>query len=273
VAVNTEEEHVRLTEKVAIVVGAGQTPGETIGNGRATALLFAREGAKVLAVDRDLSSAKETEALIRGEGGEASAFEADIVEEAQCQGLAEEVRERYGRVDVLHNNVGIGASDASAVELDEASWHRIMDTNLTGMFLTCKHVLPIMREQGSGSVVNVSSIAAVAAYPLLGYKVSKAAVNALTCQLAITNADHGVRVNAIMPGLMNTPMAIETIAEQTQIPREELIRKRDARVPLGKKMGSAWDVAQAALFLASDEASFITGVVLAVDGGQSLRIG
>jgi NAD(P)-dependent dehydrogenase (short-subunit alcohol dehydrogenase family) len=263
----------RLRDKVAIVVGAGQTPGETIGNGRATALLFAREGARVVAVDRDLPSAQETEAAIQAAGGEAIAFEADITEEAQCHGLARDVRERFGRVDVLHNNVGIGASDASALELEEASWRRIMDTNLTGMFLTCKHVLPIMREQGSGSVVNVSSIAAVAAYPLLAYKVSKAAVNAMTCQLAITNADRGVRVNAIMPGLINTPMAIEGIANQRQIPREELIRQRDARVPLRQKMGSAWDVANAAVFLASDEASFITGVVLAVDGGQSLRVG
>lgn len=263
----------RLEDKVAIVVGAGQTPGETIGNGRATALLFAREGAKVITVDRDLSSARETEAAIRAEGGEAIAFEADIVDEGQCEALARDVRDRFGRVDVLHNNVGIGTSDANALDLEEPSWRRIIDTNLTGMFLTCKHVLPIMREQQSGSVVNISSIAAVAAYPLLAYKVSKAAVNALTCQLAITNAECGVRVNAIMPGLINTPMAIEGISKERQISREELIRRRDARVPLRKKMGSAWDVAHAALFLASEEASFITGVVLAVDGGQSVRIG
>jgi NAD(P)-dependent dehydrogenase (short-subunit alcohol dehydrogenase family) len=264
---------VRLEAKTAIVVGAGQRPGETIGNGRAVAVLFAREGASVLAVDRDADSAAETVALIVAEGGDAAAFTADVRSANDCAAAVANALERWGRIDVLHNNVGIGAPDASALELDEASWHRIMDTNLTGMFLTCKHVLPIMREQGSGSVVNVSSIAAVAAYPLLAYKISKAAVNAMTCQLAITNADRGVRVNAIMPGLMNTPMAIETIANQRQIPREELIRKRDARVPLGKKMGSAWDVARAALFLASDDASFITGVVLAVDGGQSLRIG
>ncbi len=263
----------RLADKVAVVIGAGQTPGDEIGNGRATALLFAREGARVLAVDRNLEAARETESLIRDEGGEAGAFEADIVVEEQCRSIARAVTERYGRVDVLHNNVGIGAGDAPVTELEETAWRQIIDTNLTGMFLTCKHILPVMRDQGSGVIVNVSSIAAVAAFPLLAYKVSKAAVNALTGQLAISNADRGVRVNAIMPGLMNTPMAIETIVQATGIEKAELIRRRDARVPLGGKMGTAWDVAHAALFLASDEARFITGAILPVDGGQSLRIG
>lgn len=263
----------RLADKVAVVIGAGQTPGDEIGNGRAMAVLFAREGAQVLAVDRHLESARETEAMIASEGGRATALEADIVEEERCRAIAAAIGERYGRVDVLVNNVGIGTGDAPATELDEKAWRRILDTNLTGMFLTCKHVLPLMRDQGRGAIVNISSIAAVAAFPLLGYKVSKAAVNALTCQLAITNAESGVRVNAIMPGLMNTPMAIESIVSATGMDKQELIRRRDARVPLGKKMGTAWDVAHAALFLASDEARFITGVVLAVDGGQSLRVG
>ena len=263
----------RLADKVAIVIGSGQTPGDELGNGRATALLFAREGARVLAVDRDLESARETEAMIRAEGGEATAFQADIVQEDQCRATADAVRERYGRVDVLHNNVGIGIGDAPAIEIEEAAWRRILDTNLTGMLLTCKHVLPLMREQGTGAIINVSSIAAVAAFPLVAYKVSKAAVNALTGQLAITNADRGVRVNAIMPGLINTPMAIETIVSATGMDKQELIRRRNQRVPLGAKMGSAWDVAHAALFLASEEASFITGAILPVDGGQSLRVG
>jgi NAD(P)-dependent dehydrogenase (short-subunit alcohol dehydrogenase family) len=264
---------VRLADKVAVVVGAGQTPGDEIGNGRATAILFAREGARVVAVDRDLASAEETVAMIRDEGGEAAAFEADITSEEQCASLAAAAQDGYGRIDVLHNNVGIGTGDAPADRLEEAAWRRILDVNLTGMFLTCKHVLPLMREQGSGAIVNVSSIAAVAAHPLLAYKVSKAGVNALTSTLAITNAEHGIRVNAIMPGLMNTPMAIESISQAIGMDKEELIRRRDARVPLGRKMGTAWDVANAALFLASDEARFITGAILAVDGGQSLRIG
>lgn len=263
----------RLEGKVAIVVGAGQTPGDEIGNGRATALLFAREGARVLAADRDGESARETEAMIASEGGEAGTVEADITREEDCAAIADAARRRFGRVDVLHNNVGIGLRDADAVALEASAWQRILDTNLTGMFLTCKHILPLMREQRSGAIVNVSSIAAVAAYPMLAYKVTKAAVNALTHQLAMSNAEHGIRVNAIMPGLMNTPMAIEGIARATGMDREELIRRRDERVPLGRKMGTAWDVAHAALFLASSEAKFITGAILPVDGGQSLRVG
>jgi NAD(P)-dependent dehydrogenase (short-subunit alcohol dehydrogenase family) len=263
----------RLQGKVAVVVGAGQTPGDEIGNGRATALLFAREGARLLGVDRDLESARETEEMIRADGGDAASFQADITVEEECRALADEVRERFGRTEVLVNNVGIGTGDAPATELEEETWRRILDTNLSGMFLTCKHILPLMRDQGSGTIVNVSSIAAIAAYPMLAYKVSKAAVNAMTAQLAITNAEHGVRVNAIMPGLMNTPMAIESISRATGMDKSELIRRRDARVPLGRKMGTAWDVAHAALFLASDEARFITGAILPVDGGQSLRVG
>src|SRR5579859_190567 len=185
----------RLEEKVAVVVGAGQTPGDEIGNGRATALLFAREGARVLVVDRDGDSARETEAMIAGEGGEASALEADITREDRCTAIAHAARERFGRVDVLLNNVGIGLGDADAVALEQTAWQRILDTNLTGMFLTCKHVLPLMREQGSGAIVNISSIAAVSAYPMLAYKVTKAAVNAVTAQLAMTNAEYAIRVN------------------------------------------------------------------------------
>ena len=263
----------RLEGKVAIVVGAGQTPGEEIGNGRATALLFARQGASVLGVDRDLDSALQTEEMITAEGGKAASLKADITVEDDCRALADAVRDRLGRADVVVNNVGIGTGDAPATELEEQTWRRILDTNLSGMFLTCKHLLPLMRERRSGSIVNISSIAAVAAYPMLAYKVSKAAVNALTAQLAMTNAEHGVRVNAIMPGLMNTPMAIESITRATGMDKAELVRRRDARVPLGRKMGTAWDVAYAALFLAGEEAKFITGAILPVDGGQSLRVG
>jgi NAD(P)-dependent dehydrogenase (short-subunit alcohol dehydrogenase family) len=263
----------RLQGKVAIVVGAGQTPGDTIGNGRATAILFAREGAQVLLVDRDLASAEETEAMIRDEGGEATPFRADITIEDDCRSLANACVERYGRIDVVDNNVGIGGGDGGALRLEEDVWRRILDVNLTGMFLVCKHVLPVMREQHAGSIINISSIASIASAPQLAYKVSKAGVNALTHQLAIAHARHGVRVNAILPGLMDTPMAIEGISQALGIPKDELARRRDDQVPLGKKMGSAWDVAYAALFLACDESKFITGVLLPVDGGQSARIG
>ena len=263
----------RLEEKVAIVVGAGQTPGDTIGNGRATAILFAREGARVLLVDRDIDSARETEKMIAAENGEAFPFEADVTREDDCAGLAAACVERFGRIDVLHNNVGIGKGDTSAVRMELETWRRILDVNLTAMLLTCKHVLPQMREQRSGSIINISSLASVAATGMTAYKVSKAGVNALTQQIAIANASRGIRCNAILPGLMNTPMAIEGIADATGASKEDLIKARDAMVPLEGRMGTAWDVANAALFLASDEARFITGVLLPVDGGQSIKIG
>ena len=263
----------RLADKVAIVVGGGQTPGETIGNGRATAVLFAREGAQVLVVDRSLAAAQQTVAQIEGEGGSALAHEADATREDACAALIARAVELWGRIDVLHNNVGIGGGDSGPAHLDEDAWDRILQVNLKSVVLPCKHVLPVMRRQRSGSIVNVSSIAAVCATPIVAYKVSKAGINAYTQSLAVGNAKHGIRANVIMPGLMNTPMAIEGIAGALGIAREDLIRQRDAQVPLRGKMGTAWDVAYAALFLASDEARFITGVALPVDGGQSARVG
>jgi len=264
---------VRLAGKVAAVIGAGQTPGATIGNGRAAAILFAREGARVMLVDRRLDSAQETQRQIESEGGECFSFEADITREADCRALAAACVERFGRIDLLHNNVGIGGGDAGATQLEEADWDRILTVNLKGPFLTCKHVLPVMRAQGSGSIVNISSIAAVCSVGIVAYKTSKAGLNAFTHSLALGNARYGIRVNAIMPGLMDTPMAIQGISQARGVDPEELSRLRDAQVPLGRKMGSAWDVAFAALFPHSDEAKFVTGVILPVDGGQSARIG
>ena len=263
----------RLADKVAIVVGAGQTPGDTIGNGRATAILFAREGARVLAVDRRIDSAEETVALIEKEGGQAWAFEADATREADCEVVMRSCVEDCGRIDILHNNVGIGGGDAGPAHLNEKAWDHILEVNLKSVILPCKHVLPVMREQRSGVILNISSVAAVCSTGIVAYKTSKAGVNAYTQSLAIGNAKYGIRANVIMPGLMNTPMAIEGISEARGIPKEKLIEQRDAQVPLRGKMGTAWDVAYAALFLASDEARFITGVALAVDGGQSARIG
>lgn len=264
----------RLAGKTAIVVGAGQTPGDTIGNGRATAILFAREGAQVLLVDRDAASAHETKAMIDREGGQATVCEADVTSEPACQAIAETCLAAYGRIDVLHNNVGIGAGDDELSRVTVEAWDEILRVNLKSAFLTCKHVLPVMRRQESGAITNVSSLAAVAAATeLTAYKVSKAGINAMTLAVAMANARYGIRVNAIMPGLIETPMAIEGHARRLGITKEELIRARNERVPLRGKMGTAWDVAHAALFLASDEARFITGVVLPVDGGQSARIG
>jgi NAD(P)-dependent dehydrogenase (short-subunit alcohol dehydrogenase family) len=262
-----------MADKMAVVVGAGQTPGDTIGNGRAISLLFAREGARVLAVDRDLASAEETCRLIADEGGQAEGFEADITREADCAAIASEGETRLGRIDVLVNNVGIGTGDGGATSVDEAAWDLIHDVNLKGPWMTCKHVLPLMRRQGFGSIVNISSVAAVCSTPFLAYKTSKAAMNAMTQQMAMSSARFGVRVNAVMPGLMDTPMAIESIRAASGVDADDLRRSRDAMVPLRQTMGTAWDVAYAVLYLASDEAGFVTAAVLPVDGGQQGRVG
>ncbi len=263
----------RLADKVAVVMGGGQTAGETIGNGRATAVLFAREGARVVVVDRRLAAAEETVEQIHDEGGAASAVEADATREADCAAVIARCEELHGRVDILHNNVGIGGGDAGPAHVDLDAWDHILHVNLKSVIVPCKHVLPLMRRRGGGSIVNISSIAAVCATPIVAYKASKAGVNAYTQSLAIGNAKFGIRANVIMPGLMNTPMAIEGLSAALGVEKQKLIEMRDAQVPLGGKMGTAWDVAFAALFLASDEARFITGVALAVDGGQSARIG
>jgi NAD(P)-dependent dehydrogenase (short-subunit alcohol dehydrogenase family) len=261
----------RLQGKVAIVVGGGATPGETLGNGRATAILFAREGASVLVVDRDAASAEETRCTIGAEGGQASVCRADVTCGEDCRRMAERCVETYGQIDVLHNNVGIGEA-GGPVELREEDWDRVFETNLKSMFLTCKHVLPQMEQQGSGVIVNVSSLAAVrfAPYPMVSYSASKGGVNAFTRSVAMQYAGRGIRVNAIMPGLIETPMAMEGISARLGIPKRDLKRLRDAAVPI-KRMGEAWDVAYAALFLASDEAKYVTGVILPVDGGLSLK--
>lgn len=179
----------------------------------------------------------------------------------------------FGPPSILHNNVGIGTGDRKVTDLDREVWDRIFDVNVTGMYLTCKHVIPVMQANGGGAIVNISSVAAIAAAPMAAYKSSKAAVNALTQQLAMANARHGIRVNAIMPGLMDTPMAIGGHSSALGIEPDELRAKRDARVPLGGRQGTGWDTAYAALYLVSDEAKFVTGVVLPVDGGQSARVG
>lgn len=263
----------RLEGRVAIVVGAGQTPGETIGNGRATAILFAREGARVLLVDRHLASAEETLALIKSESGTAAVLEADVTDEEQVRRIPDACVREFGRIDILQNNVGIGRGDGQVPRLDRSAWDRILATNLSAMFLTCKHVLPIMREQGSGVITNISSVASIAATGLVAYKVSKAGVNALTQQLAMANARYGIRVNAILPGLMDTPMAVAGTARARGADVAQVRAQRNAMVPLKGEMGTGWDTACASLFLASDEAKFITGVLLPVDGGQSVKVG
>ena len=265
----------RLQGKVAVVIGAGQGPGEGLGNGRATTIRFAQEGARILAVDNNLASAEETAAIAAREGGECAAFAADATAEGDMAAAVAAAQRRWGRVDILHYNVGvsIGGGDAPPLEIDVAAFDRIVAINLRGYVMACKHALPVMREQRAGAITSISSIAAWADYPYVAYKASKAAMVAYTQQLAVQNAGYGIRANVVLPGLMDTPMAVDTRARHSGRPRAEVAAERDARVPLRGRMGTAWDVANAVLFLASDEANFITGVALAVDGGSLARIG
>ncbi len=264
-----------LAGKTAIVIGAGQGPGEGMGNGRATALLYARHGARVLAVDVDIKLAADTVAQITGEGGVAEAARADVTDEASLESVITGCKDRWGSVDILHNNVGVSLAggDAPVTEITEEAFDRVVAINLRGTVMACKHALPIMREQQSGVIINISSIAAWCEYPLVTYKATKFAIIAFTEQLAIQNAEYGIRANVILPGMLDTPMAVDTRARVWGRPRGEVAAERDAQVPLRHKQGTAWDVANAALFLVSAEANFITGVTLPVDGGASVRVG
>ncbi len=265
----------RVAGKIAMVVGGGQTPGETIGNGRATAILLAREGAQVAVVDRRIDSARDTVDMIAAEGCQAVAVEADVTSEVDVVRMMADCERQFGRLDILHNNVGasIALGDARADQMTVEAFDRSFAVNFKSAWLAAKHALPLMRRQESGSIVNISSLAAWEAYPLVGYKTMKAALLALTQNLAAANARYGVRVNAILPGLMNTPMAIEARVAQGTLSRAQVIEARNVRVPLKHQMGSAWDVAYAALFLHSDEAKFISGALLPVDGAASASFG
>jgi NAD(P)-dependent dehydrogenase (short-subunit alcohol dehydrogenase family) len=262
----------RLEDRKAIIIGAGQTPGETIGNGRAMAMLFAREGAEVLCVDQSIGRADETAALIRAEGGRAHVLAADVAEASACSAIVAEGLRLWERIDILVNNVGIAAGDAPPHAIEEAAWDRILDVNLKSAAMTTRHVLPGMRARRAGAILNISSLAALGGHNMLAYEVSKMGMVRLTTATASANARYNVRCNVILPGLIDTPMAVEGIAARTGRSREDVRAERVARVPLGR-MGTGWDIANAALFLCSDEAAFVTGAILPVDGGSSVQIG
>jgi NAD(P)-dependent dehydrogenase (short-subunit alcohol dehydrogenase family) len=251
----------RLAGKVAVVTGAGSR-GEGIGNGRAAAVLFAREGAKVLLVDQTQKAAAETLEMIRGEKGEAEIFEADVTRSADCEAMVADAVRRWGRLDILDNNVGIGGR-ATVVDVDEAEWDHLMKVNVTSMMLTSKHAIPAMAKNGSGAIVNISSISALRPRGLTPYSVSKGAVIALTRAMAIDHAPQGIRVNCIAPGPVYTPMVYAGGMSA------DLRERRRRASPLNVE-GTGWDIGYAALFLCSDEARYITGVVLPVDGGVTI---
>jgi NAD(P)-dependent dehydrogenase (short-subunit alcohol dehydrogenase family) len=261
----------RLEGKVALVFGAGSA-GPGWGNGKATAVAFARAGATVVAVDQRDSAARETEAIIRGEGFPCLALAGDVTQSDAVRAIVARTVADYGRIDILHNNVGI-TEMGGPIEAGEDSWRRVLDVNLTSLFLTCKHALPVMLAQGAGAIVNISSIAAVryTGYPYISYYASKGGVNQFTVGLALEYAARGIRANVIMPGMMDTPLIHQQIAGQ-YASDADMVAARNAACPMGF-MGTGWDVANAAVFLASDEARYITGVCLPVDGGLSCRAG
>lgn len=263
----------RLQGKVAVVIGAGSS-GPGWGNGKATAMLFAREGAKVFCVDVDEAAAAETVGLIRAQEGTAEAWHADGSDERDVERLVEACLQRLGRIDVLDNNVGV-VQAGSVVDVSADDWDRTFATNLKSCYLTMKHVIPVMESQGGGSIINISSISSIryTGVSYVAYNASKAAMNALTRVTAVEFASKNIRVNAILPGLMKTPMVERSTAllhAYGQGDIDETWRHRAAQCPMGR-MGDAWDVAHAAVFLASDEARYITGVELVVDGGITLK--
>jgi NAD(P)-dependent dehydrogenase (short-subunit alcohol dehydrogenase family) len=261
----------RLDGKVAIVAGAGCV-GPGWGNGRATAVIFAREGAKVFAVDCDQEAMRETVARAREGGGEIATHVCDLTDGAAVAAMVAACVAVHGRIDVLVNNVG-GSAPGGAAELSEEGWDRQLDYNLTTVFLACKHVLPVMVRQSGGAIVNTASTSGLrwSGSPQVGYAASKAGVIQFSRVTAVQYAKHGIRVNTVVPGQMHTPMVEARLAKQRAGGDvEALLKQRVARIPLGF-MGDGRDTAHAALFLASDEARFITGTEIVVDGGMTAR--
>ena len=264
----------RLAGKVAVVIGAGQGSGETMGNGRATAIRLVQEEASVLAVDRNPESARET--LTLAGDGDSDVFEADVQHGESLADAIQAAMRRWGRIDILHYNVGVNvlAGDQPLDTITEETFDLVNAINLRGAIMAAKHVEPIMREQRSGVLLNVSSMSAIeTSTQLVAYRTSKAGMIAFTQQFAMRNAQFGIRANAILPGRVETATALDARARRRGIAREELVAERVALIPLQGRAGTAWDVANAAVFLASDEAGFITGVSLPVDGGALVKIG
>jgi len=260
----------RLEGRTALVFGAGSI-GEGWGNGKAAAVAYAREGARVVCVDLDPAAAAATLGIIESEGGRGLALGADVTKAAEIELCVAAALDGFGAIDILHNNVGINLPGGAA-EASEESWRRVMDVNVTSVFLTCKAVLPVMERQGRGAIVNISSLASIrwTGYPYVSYYASKAAVNHFTRAVAIEYAARGIRANCILPGVMDTPHVAHQISGY-HADADEMRARRAAIAPM-KRQGDAWDVAWASVFLASDEARYITGVELPVDGGLHVSV-
>ncbi len=260
----------RLKGKTAIVFGAGSS-GPGWGNGKAAAVAYAREGARVACIDLIQEAADETAAIITNEGYEAIAVAADVADTGSIDSAVARVLERFGGIDILHNNVGV-THMGGPVELSEEQFNAALNLNIGPVYRTAKAVIPHMLRRGGGAIVNISSLAAIrwTGYPYFAYYATKAAVNQATVALAMQYARQGIRANCIMPGLIDTPLIYKQISGQ-YASKEEMVAARNAAVPVGR-MGTAWDIANAAVFLASDDAQFITGVCLPVDGGQSCAV-
>jgi len=256
----------RLQGKTALILGAGCI-NDGWGNGNATAVTFAREGANIVSVDLDEASAARTAELVQQEGGTAIHVQADVSSQEQTERAVRLAVERFGRVDILHNNAGANVK-GGPVETSEADWDHVMDVNAKGALLSCKAVIPIMQRQGGGSIIHVSSIASVAwtGHAFIAYHASKAALNQMTRVVAVQYAAENIRCNCIMPGLIDSPRIYGTILSLYGGDVEKMRQARSASVPM-KRMGDVWDIAQAALFFASDESKYVTGVVMPVDGG------
>jgi NAD(P)-dependent dehydrogenase (short-subunit alcohol dehydrogenase family) len=261
----------RLQDRIAIVTGAGCV-GPGWGNGRATAVRFAEEGAKIFAVDRDLDSIKETVERVKAAGGEIVTHQCDVTGANSVDVMVKTCLDRFGRIDVLVNNVG-GSAAGGPVEMSEEIWDAQVDSNLKSVFLTLKHVLPVMEKQKSGAIVNIASTSGLrwTGAAQVGYAATKAGVIQLSRVVAVQYADRGIRVNTVVPGQLHTPMVEARLARQRAGGDvEALLKSRLERIPIGF-MGDGRDTANAALFLVSDEARFITGTEIVVDGGMTVR--